>query len=314
MHIPPELASQIDRLAQHIPLTELAKYSQELSHSYRKEKILSLSAKQKLAYLYVRLPATYAAIVQVLTEALKRLPSLSLSSMGDIGAGPGTGLWAATQLFSSLKEVTLYERDPHFIDLGKQLLTDISIIKNWINTDVARNPSIQPHDLILASYSLGEIPTSAREVLVKHLWEATKKILVVIEPGTPTGFQTILTIRKHLIDLGAHIIAPCPHAHMCPMGGSDWCHFPARVERSSFHRQIKGGTLNFEDEKFSYLVVAREAVQIIKGRIIRSPEKHSGFVSAQVCTDTGIQKMTISRQSKDNYRLIRKAKWGDPIN
>lgn len=91
---------------------------------------------------------------------------------------------------------------------------------------------------------------------------AARVALVVVEPGTPRGFQQILEARTQALASGAAILAPCPHDATCPMQGSDWCHFAARVERSRTQRQLKGGELGWEDEKFSYVVItdAREAV------------------------------------------------------
>jgi ribosomal protein RSM22 (predicted rRNA methylase) len=83
--------------------------------------------------------------------------------------------------------------------------------------------------------------------------EAARVALVVIEPGTPRGAGAIRTIREELLAAGAHMLAPCPAAMPCPLAAPDWCHFAARVERSSLHRRIKEGALGYEDEKYSYV-------------------------------------------------------------
>ena len=92
----------------------------------------------------------------------------------------------------------------------------------------------------------------------------------------------------------------------------DWCHFSQRVERTSQHRQLKGGSLGYEDEKFSYLVVARQNVAAWGARIVRHPGKHSGHVQLALCTPEGrLEARTVTRSSKQAYKLARKTEWGD---
>jgi ribosomal protein RSM22 (predicted rRNA methylase) len=89
------------------------------------------------------------------------------------------------------------------------------------------------------------------------------------------------------------------------------------VERTSLHRQLKGGTLGYEDEKFSYLVAARPEVIADKdspaySRLVRHPGKHSGHVQLTLCTPQGlIENRTVARSSKIAYKAARKAEWGD---
>ena len=93
----------------------------------------------------------------------------------------------------------------------------------------------------------------------------------------------------------------------------DWCHFSQRVERTSQHRQLKGGALGYEDEKFSYLVAGKADASPTAARIVRHPGKHSGHVQLVLCTSQGqIENRTVTRSSKDAYKLARKAEWGDP--
>ena len=212
MHIPDELSRSIEVLVKGIPLSELSRSSKELSGAYRGIEgssgiAMLASDRQRLAYLYTRLPATYAVIHKVLNE----IPGLNIESMADVGAGPGTGMWAAADVFPLLKEVILYERDPHFIELSKKISGALeSFKKTWVQADLEKIEKIAPQDLILASYFLGEIPNAKRDPVLLKLWAATQKVLVIIEPGTPKGFEDILRMREFFQEHGAHLIAPVP--------------------------------------------------------------------------------------------------------
>jgi ribosomal protein RSM22 (predicted rRNA methylase) len=92
----------------------------------------------------------------------------------------------------------------------------------------------------------------------------------------------------------------------------DWCHFSQRVERTSQHRQLKGGALGYEDEKFSYLIAAKSTVPSKGARIVRHPSKHSGHVQLALCTAEGkLENHTVTRSSKEAYKRARKVEWGD---
>ena len=107
------------------------------------------------------------------------------------------------------------------------------------------------------------------------------------------------------------MLAPCPAETACPMTEPDWCHFAARVERSSLHRRVKDGQLNYEDEKFSYVAVGREAVPLPAGRIIRHPQHRPGLIVLETCTAAGLQSQRITKRTKEDFRAARKASWGD---
>jgi ribosomal protein RSM22 (predicted rRNA methylase) len=134
--------------------------------------------------------------------------------------------------------------------------------------------------------------------------------LVVIEPGTPRGAATIAAIREELFTLGAHMAAPCPAAMPCPLTAPDWCHFAARVERSSLHRRLKGGDLGYEDEKFSYVAVLREPVALSGARVLRHPQHRPGLIELELCTIAGTRRERATKRDKDRFRAARKASWG----
>lgn len=276
-------------------------FYRKISEKYRAEGIGSLSKEEVEAYVTARMPATLAAAGQVLSEVVGRIPC-EVKSFLDMGAGTGAGLLAAKEHFPAIEQATLVERNPQMIAKGKELVE-----ASWVEAK-AQGYIPTPHDLVLFSYSLGEMDHFL-EVLEKA-WSVAQ-IIVVVEAGTPRGFNAILQVRKKLIQLGGQMIAPCPHVRKCPMEGNDWCHFSARLSRSKEHRQLKGAERGWEDEKYSYVAFAKEKTSPAEARIVRHPQKKSGHVVLQLCTDKGIEQVTVSKKQGALYKRARKAKWGD---
>ena len=152
-----------------------------------------------------------------------------------------------------------------------------------------------------------------RHIIVSGVYAAIPILLILLEPGTPKGFHFIQKAREKLIEIGAFLLAPCPHAQNCPITKNDWCHFSVRLPRSSLHRQLKGGSLSYEDEKFSYLIFSRTPISASSSRVVRHPFKGSGFIKLQLCTETGLREKTISRKDKELYSSAKKIQWGDEI-
>lgn len=316
MQLPEELQTIIEQLAHQSSAlkrarVELTKAYQEGSNSGS----LFCDEAKMLAYLGARMPATYAAAFTVFRHLQERLPDFSPRHLLDLGAGPGTGLWAAAQSFPSLQKATLIEQSLEAISLGKQLAFagSLPLFQNvqWHSASLEAGLLLPESDLAILSYVLGELPQP--HAWIEHCWKSRLSHLVIIEPGTPKGFQRIRSAREQLLKMGAFLIAPCPHPFSCPIQGTDWCHFSARVERTRLHRQLKEGSLGYEDEKFSYLIVSREPVPPSPmGRIVRPPSKQSGFVRVPLCSQEGkLVEKTVTRSQKEIYRQARDAEWGD---
>ena len=153
-----------------------------------------------------------------------------------------------------------------------------------------------------------------RDRLVDRLWTLTTGALVIVEPGTPAGWQRILTARARLIAAGASIAAPCPHAFACPLTPPDWCHFAERVSRSRVHRLAKGAELGWEDEKFIYVAATRLAVAANVSRVIARPRPASGHVTLKLCRPDGTAGGEVfSRRQGEAYKAARRAGWGERL-
>lgn len=321
MHLPLSLSSAIEELASGVKPSQLALFAERLSQKYRErsrrdEAPFIDSEGARLAYLAFRFPATYAAVSRVCEEVRLRAPNLKVESLLDVGAGPGTAMWAAQEHFRYLASATLLEKDRGWRSVGEALLRAASSCCSavWVEADLQKGFEAGPHDLVLLSYSIGELPESVWTPLLEKFWAATRGALVVIEPGTPVGFERIRKIRELLLKWGGHMIAPCPHQDKCPMSDGDWCHFAQRVERTALHRRIKSAELGYEDEKFSYVAVGKQPAEPVSARILRHPIKNPGYVTFNLCTPEGLKTKTVSRKDKEAYRLARKAEWGDQLS
>lgn len=283
----------------------------------------SIAAVQETAA--VRVPAPLAAGnagLPSLTDAaaaFEPAPELAggpIRSLLDLGAGPGVGVWAALDQIDTLTSVTLVERDAASVALGQALARDAGmddrLAISWRRADLRERLDVAPHDLVLLSYSIGELDEPAARAVVDEAWRLARVGVVIVEPGTPRHFARLLAHRLQLIEAGARIVAPCPHARACPMTAPDWCHFGARLGRTSLHRRLKQGALSYEDEKYSYIVALRDASAApAPSRIVRRPAYHKGFVRLSLCGEEGLAVATVTKSQRGVYRHARDASWGD---
>ena len=168
-------------------------------------------------------------------------------------------------------------------------------------------------DLVVASYMIAEVSDAEQSTLTELMWTKTRDTLLIVEPGTPAGYARILTARRQLIALGAHVAAPCPHDGECPLNAPDWCHFTQRLPRSRAHKQIKSAELPYEDEKFIYVALTRAPVARHRARVLAQPVITKIAVTAKLCTPHGVVSSIAPRRDKIAYARFRKYNWGDTV-
>ena len=144
--------------------------------------------------------------------------------MLDLGSGPGTALWAAMQVFPASASATAVERDPKLIEIARRLSATAASLRAarrpaGCKGDLTADLPEGAWDLVVCSYALNELREAQRAEFIRAAWARTKKLLVVIEPGTKAGFANILAVRTRLLAEGARLVAPCPNALGCPMAG-----------------------------------------------------------------------------------------------
>ena len=318
MQLPPSLRAAIDRELDGIALADLARASEALSHRYRAEvqdgRLHLADDLAARAYLTTRLPATFAAISAAMGAVSEARPDFAPKTVLDAGAGPGTATWAAVQHWGGLSDAMLVEASPAIRAVGERLDLPLDHV-HWLpgRLDVALR-DLTPRDLILLAYVLDELPTPAREPLIQQLWALTADTLLIVEPGTPAGWKRVLHARDMLIEAGAHILAPCPHGRPCPLAAPDWCHFSARVARSRLHRQAKGGTVPWEDEKFIYVAASRQQGLPAAARVIAPPRASKAAVTLKLCQDDGYAADRLfAKRDRDSFKTARRLDWGDIV-
>ncbi len=269
---------------------------------------------EALAYLVARLPATFSANMRVLELVRDLVPDFAPASVLDVGAGPGTASFAASQLWD-FQNLTLVEPNPHLKEVGTRFITpEIDADISWLSSGLEKTLPEGSFDLVLASYVLNELNSSHWSDAIRNLWARCSGTLVIVETGTPLGFSVIERVRSLLPRLdGAHLAGPCPQDGVCPLSIEEnrWCHFSVRVERSKMHKSLKSGsTLGYEDEKFSWIALSRAPVKRPTCRIIGHPST-ARVTALQVCTKEGQAQTMEFAKSSPLYKVTKKLEWGD---
>jgi ribosomal protein RSM22 (predicted rRNA methylase) len=297
--LPAELKAALDTKLQGFSRSDAASRAALISKTYREDGNSGAirTEADALAYALARMPATYAAVAASLNALCEITPHFAPKSLLDVGAGPGTATWAATEAFPSLETLTLVDANPALralaLDLGRgsSRLRDLKYERGEARAVLA---NAEPADLVLASYMIGEIGEQEQRALATLMWSKTRDTLLVVEPGTPAGYGRIIALRDQLIAAGAHVAAPCPHGAKCPL-------------------QVKGAEVPFEDEKLSYVALTRAPAVQHPARVLAQPTVTKVEVTAKLCTPEGLVVAKVSRRAKTEFARARRWRWGDAV-
>jgi ribosomal protein RSM22 (predicted rRNA methylase) len=317
--LPSAIAAALESLSQGLSHNILVLRSAAISAGYQKRQNSSIELRgpsDALAYALARMPATYAASRRALRQLQQAMPDFTPKSLLDIGCGPGTASFAAQAVFPVITDFTLLDRNGPFLNLARQLAA-VALPKSGVrivDEDIGKIADLPQTDLVIASYVLAELSASVQAQFLSQLWAATSQALVLVEPGTPDGFERLKVARRTLIQSGGFIAAPCTHNDACPMHGHNWCRFLERVQRSRDHRILKAADRPFEDEPFAYLVAVREkpltpAIARIVGRTMINKFE----MQLPICTTEGLSTLRISRRDKKKYKDYNGLEWGDKV-
>ncbi|KAI5846243.1 37S ribosomal protein-like protein Rsm22 [Morchella snyderi] len=189
------------------------------------------------------------------------------------------------------------DRNPDNVFRSPTLAPDAAAASSEPNQRQAR----KTYDLIVATHNMLPLrePHHRRD-RIKKLWSHLNPrggVLLLIEKGTPLGFEAVAGARATLLRnyisspdsthraLGGNtgdiadndpvekepgaIIAPCtnhapcplfPHGHTDGTGRKDWCHFVQRYERPPYLQRVMGAAArNHDDLLYSFVAVRRGA-------------------------------------------------------
>jgi len=316
---PQELTLALEALLSGRDASQLALDAKTISENYRLRtgegrRLLSRES-EAAAYAAARMPATFAAAYEAIAQSLEA-SGLAPRTLMDCGAGTGAATWAAATLLD-LEKITCLEREDAMRSVGSRLMhagTGALADAAWASCDLTDKSALPRADLVVEGYMLGELSEDMRLSVAKKLWDACGQMLVLIEPGTPQGFRNLAAVRAHLESIGAHVAAPCPAGTKgCPMEEGDWCHFSVRVQRTRLHKALKGGDAPYEDEKYAYLALTREAPKAAcSARVLRHPLIAPGRITLTLC-EAGEKKLRIVTKKDALWKRARKIGAGESV-
>jgi ribosomal protein RSM22 (predicted rRNA methylase) len=267
------------------------------------------------AYAAYRMPATFEAVRSALAAFAAAVPGWAPATHTDVGGGTGAATWAVGATWAGRRGSTVLDWAEPALALGREIAAADPALTavRWQRARIGAALTLEPTDLVTVSYVLNELAAADRTALLDAAAAAASAV-VIVEPGTPDGYARTIEARDRLIAAGFRIAAPCPHSAACPIApGTDWCHFSARVSRSSLHRQVKGGSLAYEDEKFAYVAATRHPADPAAARVVRRPQLRKGQVLLDLCeTEPALRRATVTKRHGDLYRAARDTDWGDP--
>ncbi|WP_435970430.1 small ribosomal subunit Rsm22 family protein [Streptomyces sp. Qhu_M48] len=264
------------------------------------------------AYAAYRMPATFEAVRGALDALREAAPDWEPRTHTDVGGGTGAASWAVAEAWADEPpRSTVLDWAEPALTLGRELAAG-ALDAEWRTARIGGALKLAETDLVTVSYVLKELTPADRAALVAEAARVARTV-VIVEPGTPDGYERIIAARTLLVEAGFTVAAPCPHSGACPIEpGTDWCHFSARVSRSSLHRQVKGGSLPYEDEKYSYVAATRVPPTPAVSRITRRPQIRKGLVLLDLCGPDGLTRDTVTKRHGPLYKQARDAAWGDP--
>ncbi|NBM20352.1 small ribosomal subunit Rsm22 family protein [Streptomyces sp. GC420] len=315
------LRAALAGLLEGLPQKQAAQAVERLIANYRGDRVptgapVLRDRSDVAAYAAYRMPATFEAVRAALAALRAAAPDWVPATHADLGGGTGAASWAVADAWDSAARTTVLDWAEPALDLGRELAAHAPARAlreaDWRRLVIGTSLRLPDTDLITVSYVLNELTAQARRALIAEAARAARAV-VLVEPGTPEGYLRVIEARDELVAAGLRIAAPCPHSDRCPIQpGTDWCHFAARVSRSSLHRQIKGGSLAYEDEKFSYVVGVRFDASPAAARVVRKPQIRKGQVLLDLCgTPPGLARETVTKRHGPLYRAARDTAWGD---
>ena len=321
MKIPDLLEFAIDEEVKKYSIKDLKDIALKLSKRYMESKrtgeTLLKNELDMVAYSVIRMPATYSAIRTSMEKVLE-MCDLKIDSVLDIGSGTGAAEWVVSDLLD-VEDIVCLEREKTMRDISRKYFSYHDILKNvkFIESDILKENLSVKKDLSIMSYIINELDEKDRLIAIQKVLDATNKLLLIVEPGTPEGFNNIKMIKEYAQEKGFCVLAPCTgNCRGCNLPEDDWCASSVRVQRSKIHKYLKDAEVGFEDEKFTYIAISKEKIENLKDgyRILRHPKIENGRVTIKVCKNGEISEKIITKKDKELFKTVKKKNIGDFVN
>src|SRR3954463_3985712 len=155
--LPAELKAALDAKLRGFSRNDAAGRAASISKTYRDGGGSGAirTGADALAYALARMPATYAAVTASLNALCEVRPDFAPKTLLDVGAGPGTATWAATEIFPSLADFTLIDANTALRTLALDLFGKsprLSGVRYTQGDAHAALPEAEAADLVIASY------------------------------------------------------------------------------------------------------------------------------------------------------------------
>lgn len=253
------------------------------------------------AYSLFFAPQTYARLSHILAELPPFPETAQPLRVLDLGCGTGTASWALLDHLGRRRPVALYARDHSRPALRclHDLFADLRTAR-WPEATLRTHPapldefasSTEKFDVVLLHYVLNELPAPARRLLLSRAARALNPggRLILCEPLRHDIGDYMRELRAYAIDdLGLHVLAPCPHALVCPLDGP--CH-DVRTWKPSQALQILNSTLHrdLHHLAFALLVLTPDPLPTPDGihvRVVGSPSHAKGQTFFPACCPDG---------------------------
>lgn len=286
-------------------------------HAYMKD------LSDALAYLALRLPATYAQVFGVLLSVQEVLPSWKPKTLLDIGSGPGTGVWAAQSIWSELADATCIDRDKNLFSLGKKIssLSQLPVDISWKQQDIRKgiDEDDETYDIVVIANVFNELRPSDSEKLLGQAYNKCNGVLIIVESGTPFGSKLVQSTAQKLAHTGV-LIAPYI-ANSFVANDDYWLHFSQKFIRPELQRRIRQhmrksslAASDWEDAKYSYVAISKIPSEDTSwGRCVGSAKIQKGFLEISLLTGDTISQIKVMKRDKERYAFAKDLKWGQLI-
>ena len=300
------------------------KHASELHERYvgrDKAKGYIRDSDDALAYLAMRVPATFAQHMNAFASVAELTPTWKPTTMLDIGSGPATAAWAATEIWPSITTVTAIDTDANLLAFGERINNDTQLLPHiqWVKQDIRRHFDESTFDLVVIGNVLNELSPAESEKIIGRAFNACSGALFIIESGTPLGSSIASASAKKLSKAG-YLLAP--YVGNTYVASRDyWLHFPQRFIRPEFSRRIRQHmreaphmASDWEEAKYAYAAISKFEPEVQPwGRVVGPTKIQKGFLEIPILTAEKIEMIKIRKRDKTVYDYAKELKWGDLV-